>query len=63
MLEALAHETLFPHVHPHPQMSTVENLVLTVLFLGFIFLIGRLFLAAFRRLTTNVQQKSSDRTS
>lgn len=46
MNEALAHVALFPHTHPHPQMSTLEDFVFTLIFLAIVLAIGRLFIVA-----------------
>jgi hypothetical protein len=50
MKEALAHETMFPHIHPHAHFSAAQDLTLTFLFLCGVLAIGKLGIVIFRKL-------------
>jgi hypothetical protein len=53
MIEAFAHETTFPHVHPHSHFSAMEDLALTVLFLAIVYLVGWMALSLARKYRSN----------
>lgn len=49
MKEAQAHDTFYPHIHPHAAVSAAQDFALTVIFLSGALAIGRLSIALLKR--------------